>query len=68
MGMEAIYPKPHTTTLSPEHRVYPYLLRQLEVVRPDEVWRADITYLPLLTGFVYNPSGQKNRFDDRGKS
>jgi len=53
MGMEAIYPKPHTTTLSPEHRVYPYLLRQLEVVRPNQVWCADITYLPLLTGFVY---------------
>jgi putative transposase len=53
MGLEAIYPKPQTTTLSPEHKVYPYLLRNLSVAEPNHVWCADITYLPLPTGFVY---------------
>jgi putative transposase len=53
MGLEAIYPKPRTTTRSPEHKVYPYLLRNLQVVGPNHVWCADITYLPLLSGFVY---------------
>jgi putative transposase len=53
MGLEAIYPKPQTTTRSPEHKVYPYLLRNLRVVEPNHVWCADITYLPLPTGFVY---------------
>jgi len=53
MGIEAIYPKPRTTTLSPEHKVYPYLLRHLQVVEPNHVWCADITYLPLPAGYVY---------------
>jgi putative transposase len=53
MGLEAIYPKPQTTTASAEHKVYPYLLRNLQVVEPNHVWSADITYLPLPTGFVY---------------
>jgi len=53
MGLEAIYPKPQTTTLSPEHKVYPYLLRNLRVMEPNHVWCADITYLPLPSGFVY---------------
>lgn len=53
MGLEAIYPKPQTTILSPEHKVYPYLLRNLRVVEPNHVWCADITYLPLPSGFVY---------------
>jgi putative transposase len=53
MGLEAIYPKPQTTTPSPEHKVYPYLLRNLRVAEPNQVWCADITYLPLPSGFVY---------------
>jgi len=53
MGIEAIYPKPRTTTHGPEKRIYPYLLRDLTIRRPDQVWAADITYIPLQQGFLY---------------
>jgi putative transposase len=53
MGLEAIYPKPRTTIPAPGHRVYPYLLRGVAVERPGHVWSADITYLPLPSGFMY---------------
>jgi putative transposase len=53
MGLESLAPKPNTSRPAPEHRVYPYLLRGLEIERPDQVWCADITYLPLAHGFVY---------------
>jgi len=53
MGLVAIYPKPCTTICNPEHRIYPYLLRNLAIVRPNQVWSADITYLPLAQGFMY---------------
>ena len=53
MGLEAIYPKPRTTVRCPEHKIYPYLLRNLEIVRPNQVWSTDITYIPLRGGFVY---------------
>lgn len=53
MGLEAIYPKPRTTTRHPEHKIYPYLLRNVAVVRPDQVWSIDITYIPLRSGFLY---------------
>jgi putative transposase len=53
MGLEAIYPKPRTTQRSKEHRIYPYLLRNLEITRPDQVWSTDITYIPLACGFLY---------------
>ena len=53
MGLEAIYPKPRLSTPSQEHRKYPYLLRHLSVVRPDQVWGTDITYIRLRHGFVY---------------
>ena len=53
MGMEAIYRKPRTSAADPEHRVYPYLLRGLEIDRPDQVWCADITYIPVSQGFFY---------------
>lgn len=43
MGLEAIYPRPHTSTPGVGHKIYPYLLRGLEVVRPDQVWGTDIT-------------------------
>ena len=52
MGLEAIYRKPRTSDAQPGHRVYPYLLRGLTVDRPDEVWCADITYIPLSAGFL----------------
>jgi putative transposase len=53
MGLEAIYPKPNTSRANPEHRVYPYLLRKLKVVRPNQVWGMDITFIPLEGGFIY---------------
>jgi putative transposase len=53
MGLEAIYPKPRLSQGGPGHRVFPYLLRGVTVARPDQVWSADITYVPLATGFMY---------------
>ena len=53
MGLEAIYQAPRTSTPHPAHRIYPYLLRNLTVVRPDHVWCADITYIPVRRGFLY---------------
>jgi putative transposase len=53
MGLEAIYPRRRTSAPNPEHRIYPYLLRDVEIERPDEVWSADITYIPLRRGFAY---------------
>jgi len=53
MGLEAIYQKPNTSTAHPAHKVYPYLLRGLVIDRPNQVWCADITYIPMARGFVY---------------
>ena len=53
MGLEAIYPRPRTSVPCPEHRIYPYLLRNLAIERPNQVWSADITYVPLRRGFMY---------------
>ncbi len=53
MGLEVIYRRPRTTVAHPEHRVYPYLLRDVEVTRPNQVWSADITYVPMARGFMY---------------
>ena len=53
MGMEAIYPKPRTTRPAAGHKIYPYLLRNLAITRPDQVWSSDITYVPLRHGFLY---------------
>jgi putative transposase len=53
MGLEAIYPKPRTSRPHPEHKVYPYLLRNLNIERPNQVWAADITYIPMSRGFMY---------------
>jgi len=53
LGLEAIYPKPHLSRPAPEHRIYPYLLRNLEIARPDQVWCADITYIRMCRGFAY---------------
>ena len=53
MGLEAIYQAPQTSAPHPAHRVYPYLLRSLTVDRPDHVWCADITYIPVRRGFLY---------------
>jgi putative transposase len=53
MGLEAIYPKPRLSAPHPGHRVFPYLLRGVVVQRADQVWSADITYVPLPGGFMY---------------
>ena len=53
MGLAAIYQAPRTSTPHPAHRVYPYLLRDVAVARPDHVWCADITYIPVRRGFLY---------------
>ena len=53
MGLEAVRPKPRTSEPHPQHKVYPYLLRGVAVERPDQVWCADITYVPVRGGFLY---------------
>ena len=53
MGLEAIYPKPRLSAAKQEHRKYPYLLRNLSIMRPDHVWSTDITYIRLKGGYVY---------------
>ncbi len=53
MGIEAVYPKPRLSQADAQHRVYPYLLEGVPIVRPDQVWSTDITYIRLRPGFVY---------------
>ncbi len=53
MGLEAIYPKPRWSGFGRGHRIYPYLLRNVSIDRPDQVWSTDITYVPLPSGFLY---------------
>ena len=53
MGLGAIYRKPNTSKPAPEHRIYPYLLKGVAVDRVNQVWAADITYLPMSRGFLY---------------
>lgn len=53
MGIAAMYRKPKTSKPHPDHKVYPYLLRGLEITKANHVWAADITYLPMARGFCY---------------
>ena len=53
MGMEAVYRRPRTSVANSEHRIFPYLLRDLAISRADHVWCADITYVPVTRGFFY---------------
>jgi len=53
MGLQAIYQAPRTSVPHPEHQIYPYLLKGLAITRPDQVWCADITYIPVQRGFLY---------------
>ncbi len=53
MGIEALYRRPNTSKPTPGHKIYPYLLRGLEIERPNQVWAMDITYIPMARGFVY---------------
>jgi putative transposase len=53
MGLEAIYPKPKLSMAGRGHRIFPYLLRDVRMERPDQVWSTDITYIPMAQGFTY---------------
>ncbi len=53
MGLMAIYQKPRTSAPHPEHRVYPYLLKGIEIKESNHVWCADVTYIPMRRGFLY---------------
>ena len=53
MGIESVAPKPNTSKPTPEHPIYPYLLRNLKICRPNQVWATDITYIPMAHGFAY---------------
>jgi putative transposase len=53
MGLEAIYPKPNLSAAGRDHKVYPYLLRDVAIDRVDQVWSTDITYIPMEHGFMY---------------
>ena len=52
-GLETFYPKPRLTQRNPGHKVYPYLLRDVEIKAPNHVWSTDITYIPMRNGFLY---------------
>jgi putative transposase len=53
MGIEAIYPRPRTSKQAADHKIYPYLLKNLSISHPNQVWCADITYVPMPHGFMY---------------
>ena len=53
MNIRALYPKPKTTTPNKDHKIYPYLLRNMEVTYTNQVWATDITYIPMNKGFLY---------------
>ena len=53
MGLQALLPGPHTSKPHPEHRIYPYLLRDMEIRSSNAVWCSDITYIPMARGFMY---------------
>ena len=53
MGIQALYPKPSLSKANPAHKIYPYLLRNLAITHPNQVWSTDITYIPMPNGFMY---------------
>ena len=55
LGLEAIYPKPNTSKRHPEHKIYPYLLRNVKASYPNHIWGTDITYIRMQGGFIIIP-------------
>jgi len=53
MGLRSLLPGPHTSKRNKKHKVYPYLLKDLKVTKPNQVWQTDISYIPILDGFMY---------------
>ncbi len=53
MNLEGVAPGPRTSQAHPEHKIYPYLLRDVAIERPNQVWASDITYIPMRLGFMY---------------
>jgi len=53
MGIEALYRRPRTSKPEPGHKVYPYLLKERKITRPNQVWAMDITYIPMAKGYCY---------------
>ena len=53
MQLKALYPKPNTSLQNKEHKIYPHLLKDIAIVRPNQAWQVDITYLPHQGGFMY---------------
>ena len=53
MGIEAVYPKPRTSRPHPQHKIYPYLLRDLAINAANQVWATDITFIPMASGYMY---------------
>ena len=53
MGLKAIYRRPRTSAPAAGHKIYPYLLNGMEITRPNQVWAADITFIPMARGFLY---------------
>ena len=53
MGLRSVAPRPKTSGSNPEHKIYPYLLRDVKITRPNQVWSTDITYIPIQRGFMY---------------
>lgn len=53
MNIQGLYPKPRTSIPNKEHKIYPYLLKDIDIIRPNQVWATDITYIPMPEGFIY---------------
>jgi transposase InsO family protein len=68
MGIEALYRRPRTTKPAPGHKIYPYLLRGMEIVRPNQAWAMDITYIPMARGFGEIVQTTGTTFQNKGTS